>query len=297
MTAGPTGGSQTGAPLRDRAAERQVRRTVVRAGSSFRWAMAVLPRERRAAMYAIYAYCREVDDIADGTESPARKIAMLDAWRDEIGALYADRPTHPVTRALHRPVRLYALPRAEFDAVLDGMAHDAAAPQAAPALADLQRYCRQVAGAVGVLTLAVCGLQGPAATRLAIDQGEAMQMTNILRDLGEDAARDRLYLPEEYLSDAGIATRVPRSVLRDPGLPLATAALTDLAEARYATAEAAYRSLRDAGGDLRPARAMAAGYRRLLGRLRDGAGAHGRISLSRPEKVWLAVRYGLPHPW
>ncbi len=258
--------------------------------------MSVLPPERRAAMYAIYAYCREVDDIADGDTPDERKAAMLDAWRDEVAALYAGRPTHPVSRALLRPVRLFDLPRAEFEAVLDGMAADVAAPPRGPSLASLRTYCRQVAGAAGVLTLAACGLHGDAALELAADQGEAMQMTNILRDLGEDAARGRLYLPAEHLEAAGIASRDPAAVLADPRLPAATGALAALAEARYAAAANAHVALAS-GGDLRPARAMAAGYRRLLERLRDGAGAVRRVSLSPPEKIWLALRFGVPRPW
>ena len=281
---------------RDRAAGREVRRIVAGAGSSLRWAMAVLPPERRAALYAIYAYCREVDDIADGDTSDKRKMALLGAWRGEIGALYAGRPTHPISRALLRPVRRFDLPRTEFEAVLDGMAADVAGPVRAPTLNALRTYCRQVAGAAGVLTLAVCGVHGAEACQLATDQGEAMQMTNILRDLGEDAARGRLYLPAEHLNAAGIAARDPAAVLADPHLPAATAVLAELAEARFAAADAAHAALQS-NGDLRPARVMAAGYRQLLDRLRDGAGAVCRIRLSPWEKLWLALRFGVPRPW
>ena len=187
------------------AARAHVQAVVAASGSSFYWSMRLLPRAKRDAMYAIYAFCREVDDIADGAASPAAKLAELDGWRVEIAALFAGRPSRPTTRALALPVSRFALPRAEFDAMIDGMEMDAGERMRAPSLAELERYCRCVAGAVGLLSVHVFGTRGPQLEQGALALGEALQLTNILRDLAEDAGRGRLYLPRELLDRHGIS--------------------------------------------------------------------------------------------
>ncbi|MEX2642039.1 MAG: presqualene diphosphate synthase HpnD [Acetobacterales bacterium] len=286
-------------PPCDASSRRAVGRIVSRASSSFRWAMALLPRERRETMYAIYAYCRVLDDIADGDETADRKRFLLDAWRKEIGHMYAGRPHHPVTRALARPTARYRLPHPEFERIIEGMETDAE-PVRAPPLDTLLTYCRNVAGSVGVLTLATCGLTGPTARELAVAQGEAMQLTNVLRDVSEDAMRGRLYLPAELLAEAGIDDRAPEEVLAHPRIAKPLRALAALAEERFERAAALRNAIvAPAGADLRPARAMADGYRHLLRKLtRQGAAvAHRRIGLTSWEKLWVAARLGLPRPW
>lgn len=265
-------------------------RLVRRSGTSFYWAMRLLPRERRAAMYAIYAFCREVDDVADEPGALADKLAALAAWRAEIDALYAGRPTRPATAALLGPVRTFELPREELRAVVDGMEMDARERMRAPDLATLELYCRRVAGAVGVLSIRVFG--APAAAPFAVALGEALQLTNILRDLDEDAARGRLYLPVELLDAAGIAAREPQAVLAHPRLPEVCAALAARAAQRFASAEA----LRCGhGGRLRAAVLMMRTYERTLSRLRARGFAAPRapVRVPAPERAWLALRYGL----
>src|SRR5690606_38011850 len=160
-----------------------VRAVATASGSSFLWGMRLLPRPRREAMYAIYAFCREVDDIADEGGSPAEKQRALAAWREEIERLYHSRPTRAITRALLRPVADYGLPKGECLAIIDGMEMDTQQDIRAPALVDLRLYCRRVAGAVGVLSVRVFGAGEPEARDLALAQGDALQLTNILRDL------------------------------------------------------------------------------------------------------------------
>jgi phytoene synthase len=263
---------------------------VRRSGTSFYWAMRLLPRERRAAMYAIYAFCREVDDVADEPGLIADKLRALAGWRHEIEALYDGRPTRPATAALLAPVRSFGLPREELQAVVDGMEMDARERMRAPDLATLELYCRRVAGAVGVLSIRVFG--APAAASFAVALGEALQLTNILRDLDEDAARGRLYLPVEYLDAAAIAAREPGAVLSHPNLPEVCAALAARATQRFALAE---KLRRGHDGRLRAAVLMMRTYERTLSRLRARGFAAPRapVRVPAPERAWLALRYGL----
>jgi squalene synthase HpnD len=266
---------------------------VVASGTSFYWGMRLLPRVKRDAMYAIYAFCREVDDIADGVQPPAVKLAQLAAWRDEVEALFAGRASWPTTLALVEPIERFDLPRAEFDAMIDGMEMDAAERMQAPPLSELERYCRCVAGAVGLLSVRVFGARGDGAARGALALGEALQLTNILRDLAEDAARGRLYLPRELLEQEGIADRDPKRVLDHPALPAVCAALAERARRRFEEADRRF-----TGGNrrpMRPALVMMQVYRRTLERLiaRGWQRLDQPVRLAKPERLWLALRYGL----
>ncbi|MGH6945594.1 MAG: presqualene diphosphate synthase HpnD, partial [Geminicoccaceae bacterium] len=257
------------------------------------WGMRFLPREKRLAMYAIYAFCREVDDVADGTAPAAEKLAELAAWRAEIEALFAGRPSRLTTIALAEPVARFALPRAELDAMIDGMEMDAAGRMRAPSSAVLERYCRCVAGAVGMLSLRVFGAQGAEVERGAVALGEALQLTNILRDLLDDARLERLYLPRELLDRHGIAGDDPAAVLAHPCLAPVCDEVAARAVGRFREAK-----LRFAEGDrarLRPALIMMQIYWRTLERLlaRGWQQLDEPVRLSKPERLWLAVRYGL----
>ncbi|MCH2396073.1 presqualene diphosphate synthase HpnD [Oceanibaculum sp.] len=273
-------------------AEAHVLDIVRRARSSFYWSMRLLPGEKRRAMYAIYAYCRELDDIADGSLPRAEKLARLEGWRREITALYAGSPTHPIAIALAGPVARYRLDRRWFEEILTGVSMDATGDILAPSLLELQLYCRRVAGAVGMLSIAVYGASGKAAAGFALALGDAVQLTNILRDLREDAADGRLYLPADMLEAAGIHMRDPDAVLDHPSITRVCAAMIDWAEQRYADAEDA---LRDCDRQaLRPAIVILATYKRLLDRLKqDELPASHRIRLGQLEKIAIALRAGL----
>jgi squalene synthase HpnD len=270
-----------------------IRRRVAAAGTSFYWAMRLLPRERREGMYAVYAFCREVDDIADDVRPPAQKIAALAAWREEIEALYRGRPHHLVARALREPVARFALDREYFLSIIDGMEMDAREDIRAPDLATLDLYCARVASAVGHLSVHVFGDSGEDAHRVADTLGRALQLTNILRDLDEDAGRGRLYLPREILDRHGIAGSEPSAVLAHPALPAACRDVARLAQSHFAAAEAAM--ARCSRRAMRPAAVMAATYRATLEALlaagwQDPA---SRISLPAARKLWLVLRHGL----
>lgn len=281
------------APAADEAALREtIRRRVEAAATSFYWAMRVLPQDRRYGMYAVYAFCREVDDIADGDDTVADKLAALAQWREEIAALYAGRPRRLVAQALAEPVRHYRLRRHDFLAVIDGMEMDAREAVCAPDLATLDLYCARVASAVGHLSVHVFGDPGPAAHRVAESLGRALQLTNILRDLDEDAQRGRLYLPREFLDRHGIRIAEPARVLRHPALPAVCRELAAMAERHFEDADAAMAQCRRRA--MRPAAVMAAVYRATLRELlrNDWRDPAARVALPSRSKLWLVLRHG-----
>lgn len=272
-----------------------------RSGSTFYWPMRLLPRSKRAAMFAIYAFCRRIDDIADEPGDTAEKRAALDGWRREIRSLYAGgAPTSPLAAALKGAIDRYGLPRGELEALIDGMAMDVGEGLRGPALPTLRLYCRRVAGAVGMLAIRVFDRADAATESFALALGEALQLTNILRDLAEDAQLGRLYLPRELLDEADIGSNEPETVLAHPNLPQACEALAELAEARFLEArriiDAAARSTRR--GSLWAAVAMMVLYHRLLCRLR----ARGwtdltrRVRVGKRESAWVALRCALGTP-
>ena len=163
----------------DRSLREAIRQKVEAAGTSFYWAMRLLPSERRHGMYAVYAFCREVDDIADDVAPPAQKQAALAEWHDEIDALYAGQPRHFVACALREPVERYRLRRQDFHAVIDGMEMDAAEDIRAPELATLDLYCGRVAGAVGHLSVHVFGDASAGAHAVADSLGYEMAWSDV----------------------------------------------------------------------------------------------------------------------
>jgi squalene synthase HpnD len=268
-----------------------IRRRVEAAGTSFYWAMRLLPQERRDGMYAVYAFCREVDDIADDW-SETERPAGLAAWHDEIEAIYAGRPRQLIARALETPVARFRLRKADFHDVIDGMEMDAAEAIRAPDMATLDLYCARVAGAVGHLSVHVFGDSGEAAHQVADALGRALQLTNILRDLAEDAERGRLYLPRELLDRHGIRSDDPATVLRHPALPAVGRDLAALALQHFDAADTAMR--RASHRAMRPAAVMGAFYRAMLDALVEAGWRNpaDRVSLSKSRKLWLVLRHG-----
>jgi presqualene diphosphate synthase len=271
----------------------QIRDKVAAAGTSFYWAMRLLPEARRAAMYAIYAFCREVDDIADSDARDADKRVALDDWRREIDAIFAGTSKLPLGRVLAEDVARFHLRRVDFLAIIDGMEMDAQVTIQAPTLAELDLYCDRVASAVGRLSVRAFGVDSSEADRVAHHLGRALQLTNILRDLAEDEERDRLYLPRELLLEAGIIATTPDEVLRHANLAQVCDKLADIAEqhfidARTVMAQCPRRAMR-------PARAMGAVYHAQLLRLRERGWVRLEepVKLPKSVKLWLALRHGL----
>ena len=244
-------------------------------------------------MYAIYAFCREVDDIADEPGEIADKRRRLADWREEIRNLYAGRPTRPTARALLSSIRRFDLPQDEFFAVIDGMEADAAPTVRMQTLDELLGYCRKVAGAVGILSVHVFGTPGEAGQRIARALGNAFQLTNMLRDLKQDAALGRLYVPLSLLEEQGSPQAPLEAVFAHPGFARVCAELADLAQGFYGEADGLIKVL--GSRRMRPAVVMMAVYRETLDRLqaRGWTRVDERIRLTRGRRFWLALRHGL----
>jgi phytoene synthase len=208
------------------------------ATSNFYLAMRILPREQREAMYAVYAFCRAVDDVADDhVGNRQERRAELDRWRDDIAALYAGRAPARVAD-LAEPVRRFGLEQADFLAIIDGMQMDVDEDIRAPDLAALDLYCDRVASAVGRLSVRIFGVPRELGPQLAHHLGRALQLTNILRDVDEDAEIGRLYLPRERLIEAGVTATDPKTALAAPGLAAVCDFVAKEAERHFAAASA-----------------------------------------------------------
>jgi phytoene synthase len=262
-------------------------------GSSFYAGMRVLPKAEREAMFAVYGFCRKVDDIADDLEGDrAERRSQLDAWRTDIEALYAGGDAGRAA-LVAGPVKRFGLRKADFLAVIDGMQMDADEDIRAPGAAKLDLYCDRVASAVGRLSVRIFGMDDGPGEALALHLGRALQLTNILRDLDEDAGMGRLYLPRELLRDAGITSAHPETVISDPRVDQACRALAAEARQHYAAADGIM-SARPRGRLAAP-RLMEKVYGRILDRTEAAGWAppRQRVKLAKPELFWILIRHGL----
>jgi len=259
-------------------------------GSSFYNAMRVLPRAQREAMFEIYSFCRQVDDIADSSGPRGERREELARWRADIDALYAGKPV-PRTGGLQAPLRNFGLRREDFHAVIDGMEMDVVGDIRAPDDATLELYCDRVASAVGRLSVRVFGMEERDGIALAHHLGRALQLTNILRDLDEDAAFGRLYLPAEALREAGIAATDPPAVLAHPALGKACAPVVERARGHFIEADAIM--ARNARRTVRAPRIMAEAYRLILDSLVARGWSHPRrpIHLPKSRLLWIIMRH------
>lgn len=267
---------------------------VLNARSSFGTAMKVLPRKRRDAIYAVYAFCRVVDDIADGDKSAEEKRALLASWRDEVHLVFNGQPRSAVGQALVEPVQDFDLDAEEFLLMIEGMEMDANGPIVAPDLDTLLAYTRRVAGSVGMLSIRIFGAwRGPQSDLFSLALADALQLTNIIRDVEEDADIHRLYLPSEYLASAGIDATPPAEVASHPNLPEVCRILGALARSRFEEARAhipAHNRFR-----LFPALMMMGVYEGYLKELRrrDWQRQGGPVRFSSRKKALLSLRYAL----
>ena len=259
--------------------------------------MRVLPPAERAAMYAVYSFCRAVDDIADDQAGSRReRTAALDGWRADLDSLYAGGPPGRAA-GLEEAVRRFGCERADFEAVIDGMQMDVDRDIRAPGYAELDLYCDRVASAVGRLSVRVFGMERGPGRELAFHLGRALQLTNILRDLDEDAAIGRLYLPQEALAHARMPDGLddPLAVTTHPAVDDACRMLARRAHEHYDGAAAVLR--RRPRGHLLAPRLMEAVYSRILRRMERAGWSppRARVSLSKATVGWLALsRSALP---
>ncbi|HEY5048959.1 MAG TPA: presqualene diphosphate synthase HpnD [Rhizomicrobium sp.] len=263
------------------------------AGSSFYAAMRVLPKAQREAMYAIYAFCRAVDDIVDDAQgNRVERAQQLESWRHDVEALFRGGEGGCAAFLRHH-IQRFGLRKEDFLGVIDGMTMDAVEDIRAPELAILDLYCDRVASAVGRLSVKVFGMEEEPGHELAHHLGRALQLTNILRDLDEDAEIGRLYLPAEFLLEAGVTEREPSKVLSTPSVDEAARRLARIAHEHYAQARRVLR--KRPIGLLRAPRLMGAVYARILVRMeRHGwAPPRKRVHIGKSELVLILLRHGL----
>jgi len=258
-------------------------------GSSFYYSFRFLPPERRRAIIALYAFCREVDDVVDELADPGVARLKLAWWRSEIAAVFGGRPQHPVALALVPTVRSFKLEAEHFQAVIDGMTMDLDQNRYLD-FATLERYCDRVAGVVGLMSAEIFGYEHAATRDYARTLGIAFQLTNITRDVGEDAARGRIYLPQDELDRHGVTAAELFERRYTPAFVGLMSAQVARARAYYARALGALpKSDRRAQ---RPGLIMAAIYQALL-RAIERERFHvldRRIALSPLAKAWIAWR-------
>jgi phytoene synthase len=259
-------------------------------GSSFYNAMRVLPRAQRDAMFEIYSFCRQVDDIADSSGPRGERRRELALWRADIDALYAGKPV-PRTHGLLAPLRNFGLRREDFHAVIDGMEMDVVGDIRAPDDATLDLYCDRVASAVGRLSVRVFGLPEQDGILLAHHLGRALQLTNILRDIDEDAGIGRLYLPQEGLLHAGITNFDIAAVLANPALPRVCMPLVKRARMHFMTSDEIMK--RNSRRAVRAPRIMSKYYRAILDLLEQRGFQPPRepVRLSKAAKIAILIRY------
>ena len=260
---------------------------VANSGSSFYYSFVLLPRETRCAITAFYALCRELDDVVDECHEAQVAASKLAWWRSELERMAQGTPQHPVTRALSDTQQGRKLPQALLQEIVDGMAMDLTTSRYAD-FATLQLYCHRVAGVVGELAALIFGYRDPATRAYANDLGLAFQLTNIIRDVGEDARRGRIYLPQDELQQFGVTES---DILHAHATP----SFHKLMEFQYQRAEALYAKAlselpREDRKAQRPSLVMAAIYRALLQeiRLAQFPVLKARVSLTPVHKIWLA---------
>ena len=261
-------------------------------GSSFYAAMRILPRDQREAMFQIYSFCRQVDDIADSDGPRDARLAALQQWRVDIDALYRGHPP-PRLADYVGSVKTFGLKREDFLAIVDGMEMDVPQDIRAPDMETLDLYCDRVASAVGRLSVRVFGLPEEDGILLAHHLGRALQLTNILRDIDEDATLGRLYLPREALLHAGITSDDPDRVIAERALPKVCLPLAQRAKTHFEKAdEIMARNRRRA---VRAPRIMSKYYHAILDLLlaRGFSPPRQPVRVSKITRILILLRYAL----
>ena len=255
-------------------------------GSSFYYAFLFLPKERRAAITAFYAFCREVDDVVDEVSDPGVAQAKLAWWQGEVAQAFAGQPSHPVMQALMPHVPAHGLRQDQLQAVIEGCQMDLEQARYAD-FRSLQRYCHLVAGVVGEVAAKIFGQTDPKTTEYAHRMGQAFQHTNIIRDVGEDALRGRIYLPVNELQQFDVkAHEITNRVYSDRFVAL----MRFQAERAHRCYDEALAMLPEADRlAQKPGLMMASIYRSLLREIEadNFQVLHQRISLSPLRKLWL----------
>ena len=260
-----------------------------KSGSSFYYSFLFLPPEQRRAITALYAFCREVDDVVDEISDPGVAAKTLAWWREEVQALYDGRPQHPVTRALQPAIEPYDIEQARLNEIIDGMEMDLRQSRYLD-FAALERYCYHVAGVVGILAARIFGYRNPQTLKYAETLGTAFQLTNIIRDVGEDARKNRIYIPMDELQRFGITAADILNYRETENFGALMRFQIERAEHYYREALALLPE--EDRRAQRPGLVMAAIYRTLLDEIRrDGCKVlNQRTALTPVRNLWIAWR-------
>ncbi len=269
-----------------------IKKIVKKSGSSFFWSMRFLPFGKRNAMYTIYAFCRHIDDIVDGDKDVEEKLNLMEAWRQELDNIYDKKlPQTEIGRKIYKNCMRFKLPKEEFMRLINGISMDLPTPLQAPSMEKFNEYCRGVAGVPGNLSLRIFGVEDEALIeKLSTTLGNALQITNILRDVKEDAQIGRLYIPKEMLERAGITSTDPLTVVVNPNLAKAREELAKIAAEDY---EVSYQLIKQLDKKVaRPVLMMANIYKRYFDIMQNRGWEiiSPKPQLSKIKKLSLALR-------
>lgn len=258
--------------------------------SSFYWAMRLLPREQREAIFEIYSFCRAVDDIADGDLSPEDKIDLLSDWQHRIDDIMDGTEAVAFADGFSKTIQSYRIDRDDLLAIIDGMKSDSVENLTLTDMNELNVYMDRVASAVGKISNKIFGLKGDAANDLAVNLGRALQLTNILRDISDDAKTGRIYIPLSVLNKFSVHETEPMNVLTDKNLPQALEYMASMAHDYFSKANNDLLSL--PREKTRSARIMKAVYQRILSKMikRGWDYPLGNERIGKFEKIIIAVR-------
>ncbi len=266
-----------------------VHQSVKKAKSSFYWGMRLLPQKRREAMFALYALARHLDDIADGDQEQESKKAELAFWHEEVERLYEGEQKESLSRALLPAVIGYSLEKEELHELIRGMEMDATGPLIAPDQDTLMLYCRRVAGTIGLLSVSIFGRTEPISKEFAIALANALQLTNILRDINEDAETGRLYVPQNLLTKHQVPLSSPKETIAHQNFTLVFHDLAEMASHWFSKVDRLLETTPTSG--LRPAIIMMVVYRRLFEKIRQTGWQLGtpKLKLSKGAQIWALL--------
>ena len=264
--------------------------------TNFYYSFLFLPKKKRDAIFTIYSFCRETDDIVDSATDPDEARIRLEAWRREVDACFAHHPTHPITQALQQVIRDFPLPASYFHDLVNGCEMDLVRRRY-ETFSQLETYCYHVAGVVGLICIEIFGYRSPHTKEYAINLGKALQLTNILRDVGEDARRGRIYLPLEDLDAFGYSEADLLAETYNPACVELLRFETERARSFFSQAQQLYE--RRDHDLLFPAEIMHAIYRRLLDRIAASRYDvfHHRARIPNGQKLLIALHHWLKSRW
>lgn len=270
--------------------QKKINQIVRASGTSFYWGMKLLSRDRKRAMFAIYAFCRTVDDIADNDQKKKIKLSQLKDWKYKINKLYKNLPSDSITRELLRSKNKFGLKKEDFLSIVEGMQMDIVEEIIYPSKKKIELYCNRVAGAVGCLSMNIFGIKSDLGRSYAKILGKAFQFTNILRDLKEDSLRNRCYIPLDIIKKFKKEKKSPKELIQSSDFELVNKEMIKITQKYYNDAEKI--STRFEQKDLRAAILMKEFYYNIFKKLTaNNKNLKKKIKLSKIEKLIIIIKY------